>query len=147
MTVDTSLTFAARRNIPVRYNRELVSKTLQAMRRVEEIRQKREHRFYKHRMYGNKARSLEEDRKLVEENQHLLPPEERYAYKEHVEDMEIDEDILNQHVEEEVSVLDFEEEEDEEKIEEPVIKSRLPIAMQKNKNKTKMLVTGGVEKD
>lgn len=67
----------ARRNIPVRYNRELVARTLEAMTRIEEIRSRRERRFYAERMKGNKARQLEADRKLVRENQHLLPVEER----------------------------------------------------------------------
>ena len=77
MTVDSTLTFAQRRNIPVRYNRETVARTLEAMTRIEEIRSRREMRHYKERMRGNKARQLEADRKLVEENQHLLPVEER----------------------------------------------------------------------
>lgn len=77
MLVDTTLTFAARRNVPIRYNRDLVTKTLSAMERVEEIRRKRERRFYRERMRGNRKRALEADRKLVAENQHLLPPEER----------------------------------------------------------------------
>lgn len=73
MVVDSTLTFAARRNIPVRYNRELVEKTLKAMERVSEIRQKRERVFYKKRMAGNKEREREANRKLVAENEHLLP--------------------------------------------------------------------------
>ena len=70
MTVDSTLAFQQRRNIPVRYNRELVSKTLQAMSRVSEIRDRRERQFYKNRMKGNKERQMEADRKLVAENQH-----------------------------------------------------------------------------
>ncbi|KAK5707943.1 ATPase-activating ribosome biosynthesis protein [Elasticomyces elasticus] len=77
MTVDSTLQFAQRRNIPVRYNRELVATTLQAMQRVSEIRSRRERQFYKNRMRGNKAKQLEADRKLVAENQHLLPPQYR----------------------------------------------------------------------
>jgi large subunit ribosomal protein L24e len=73
MVVDSTLTFAARRNVPVRYNRELVEKTLKAMQRVSEIRQKRERVFYKKRMAGNKEREREANRKLVAENEHLLP--------------------------------------------------------------------------
>jgi large subunit ribosomal protein L24e len=73
MIVDSTLTFAARRNVPVRYNRELVEKTLKAMERVSEIRQKRERVFYKKRMAGNKEREKEANRKLVAENEHLLP--------------------------------------------------------------------------
>ena len=75
MIVDSTLTFAARRNVPVRYNRDLVATTLQAMERVGEIRTKRERAFYKKRMAGNKERQKEADRKLVAENEHLLPRE------------------------------------------------------------------------
>lgn len=70
--MDSTLTFAARRNVPVRYNRELVATTLKAMSRIEEIRQKRERAFYKNRMRGNKERELALDRKLVEQNPELL---------------------------------------------------------------------------
>ncbi|KAK9240451.1 ribosomal protein L24e-domain-containing protein [Lipomyces kononenkoae] len=72
MVVDSTLTFAARRNVPVRYNRELVAVTLKAMQRVAEIRTKRERAFYKNRMRGNRAKQREEDRKLVAENEELL---------------------------------------------------------------------------
>ncbi|SGZ49931.1 CIC11C00000005105 [Sungouiella intermedia] len=72
LVVDSTLTFAARRNVPVRYNRELVATTLKAMSRIEEIRQKRERAFYKNRMRGNKERQMAADRKLVEENPELL---------------------------------------------------------------------------
>lgn len=73
MIVDSTLTFAARRNIPVRYNRDLVATTLQAMERVSEIRAKRERVFYKNRMAGNKEREKAANKKLVAENEHLLP--------------------------------------------------------------------------
>ena len=43
------------------------------MQRVSEIRQRRERVFYKKRMEGNKEREKLRDRKLVEENAHLLP--------------------------------------------------------------------------
>ena len=73
MTVDTTLQFAARRNVPVRYDRNLVSTTLKAMQRVSEIRAKREAVFFKKRMAGNKERARAANRKLVAENEHLLP--------------------------------------------------------------------------
>ncbi|KAG6137910.1 hypothetical protein E4U24_005974 [Claviceps purpurea] len=73
MTVDSTLLFGARRNEPVRYNRNLMEKTIQAMARVSEIRARRERAFYKKRMVGKKARELAQARKLVAENQHLLP--------------------------------------------------------------------------
>ncbi|KAH8673628.1 ribosomal protein L24e-domain-containing protein [Xylariales sp. PMI_506] len=73
MTVDSTLQFAARRNVPTRYNRDLVQKVLKAMERIEEIRQKRERVFYKKRMMGKRARELADARKLVDSHSHLLP--------------------------------------------------------------------------
>ena len=72
LAVDSTLTFAQRRNVPVRYNRELVATTLKAMARIEEIRTKRERAFYKNRMKGNKERDFLRDKKLVESNPELL---------------------------------------------------------------------------
>jgi len=97
MVVDTTLTFAARRHVPTRYSRDLVAKTLTAMRRVEEIKARRGRVFYKNRMAGNKQREREANKKLVEENQHLLPKEMRTpaveAENEEVEKMAVDEVI------------------------------------------------------
>ncbi|KAI0024743.1 ribosome biogenesis protein RLP24 [Xylariomycetidae sp. FL0641] len=73
MTVDSTLQFAARRNVPVRYDRDLVNKTLEAMRRVAEIRQRRERVWYRRRVAGKRARELAADRKLVQTHAHLLP--------------------------------------------------------------------------
>ncbi|KAH8595561.1 60S ribosomal protein L24 [Bisporella sp. PMI_857] len=73
MVVDSTLQFAQRRNIPVRSNRELTAKVLTSMKRIAEIRQKRERVFYKKRMAGNRERQRAADRKLVAENEHLLP--------------------------------------------------------------------------
>ena len=73
MVVDSTLTFAARRNVPVRYDRNLVATTLKAMQRVSDIRAKRERVFYKKRMAGNKEKEKAANRKLVAENEHLLP--------------------------------------------------------------------------
>lgn len=73
MTVDATLQFAARRNVPVRYDRNLVSTTLRAMKRVSEIRARREKVFFKNRMASNKERVRAANRKLVAENEHLLP--------------------------------------------------------------------------
>lgn len=90
MTVDSTLTFAARRNVPMRYNREHIQTTLKAIDRVTEIRARRERQFYKRRMAGNKLRQLEADKKLVAENQHLLPPQHRDKVEKN--DMELQEE-------------------------------------------------------
>ena len=98
--MDSTLQFAARRSVPTRYDRAHVAKTLTAMERVAEIRARRERAFYKRRMAGNKAAQREADRKLVEENQHLLPRErasEKRAREEREGGMEVEtreEDML-----------------------------------------------------
>ncbi|KAM0802178.1 ribosomal protein L24e-domain-containing protein [Usnea florida] len=92
MTVDTTLQFAARRNIPVRYDRDLVSTTLRAMQRISEIKARREKVFFKNRMAGNKEKVRAANRKLVAENEHLLPRQrasERIAAEVEVEAMEV----------------------------------------------------------
>lgn len=66
---------------------------MSAMERVGEIRAKRERQFYKGRMAGNKERALEADRKLVEENQHLLPVELRDEAQKMVEDEKMDVEV------------------------------------------------------
>ena len=46
---DTTFEFEKRRNVPVRYDRELMQTTLTAMKRVKEIRERREKQFYLNR--------------------------------------------------------------------------------------------------
>ncbi|KAI9827974.1 MAG: ATPase-activating ribosome biosynthesis protein [Phylliscum demangeonii] len=79
LVVDPVLQFGGNPNIPVRYNRDRIALTLSAMQRVAEIRERREKVFYLRRMAGNKERQRAANRKLVAENQHLLPPEARLA--------------------------------------------------------------------
>ena len=125
--MDTTLQFAQRRNVPVRYNREHVETTLKAMERIAEIRARRERAFYKKRMAGNKARQRELDRKLVEENPHLLPRErasERIA-REAVERAREVEELGVEAIEEEKEVT--------------------PLLAKKQRITQKLLVNGGVE--
>ncbi|KAG2031029.1 ribosomal protein L24e-domain-containing protein [Suillus americanus] len=50
MTIDSTIDFEKRRNVPVRYDRELINTTINAMKRVGQIKQRREHAFWKQRM-------------------------------------------------------------------------------------------------
>lgn len=50
MTIDSTFEFEKKRNVPVRYDRELMEKTVRAMKRVEEIRRKREKAFFVQRI-------------------------------------------------------------------------------------------------
>ncbi|KAJ9637369.1 ATPase-activating ribosome biosynthesis protein [Coniosporium tulheliwenetii] len=130
MVVDSTLTFASRRNIPVRYNRDHIATTLKVMQRVAEVRARRERQFYRNRMAGNRAAQRAADRKLVEENQHLLPPEEREAVAKYLEEEE-----------REVDLLDGERETmagEEETLEAPKVKT-------KARRRQRLVVGGGVE--
>ena len=55
MTNDSVLEFEQRRNVPTRYNRDLMVKTIQAMKRVGEIKQARVERAFKARMDAHKG--------------------------------------------------------------------------------------------
>jgi len=89
-------------------------------------------------MRGNKQRQREEDRKLVEENQHLLPPSERFA-KEEVEAEEmVDVEKVREKVEKRRKEIEMDESELESDLEETLPKM-------KSKRKLKMKVGGGVE--
>lgn len=125
MVVDSTLSFNARRHVPVRYNRELVGQTLEAMSRIEEIRVKRERAFYRNRMKGNKERQRQQDLKLVEDNEVLLKERDvelrRAAEREGAAAMEEDS------MDEDVSEMEVSDEEVEE-----------PVALKvKNKKKSK----------
>lgn len=54
MTIDATFEFEKRRNIPVRYDRELMVTTVKAMKRVDEIRARRERIFYRTRMQSKR---------------------------------------------------------------------------------------------
>ena len=49
LAVDPSFEFEKRRNVPVIYNRQTWSKTVQAMQRIEEIKTKRQNHYLKNR--------------------------------------------------------------------------------------------------
>ncbi|KAL6949862.1 ATPase-activating ribosome biosynthesis protein [Hanseniaspora vineae] len=131
LAVDSTLTFAQRRNIPVRYNRELVATTLKAMSRIEEIRQKRERAFYKNRMKGNKETDFLRDLELVNNNPELLKMREVELRKQ--AEREARKAEMEDEIDMESETEDMEVEEEEEEAEEPV-----KIAL-KNKKRTKKI--------
>ena len=114
LAVDSTLTFAQRRNVPVRYNRELAATTLKAMSRIEEIRQKRERAFYKNRMKGNSERDFLRDKKLVETNPELLRLREVEIANRLAKEQAAAEEVSEEESEEEEDMeVDSEEEEEE----------------------------------
>ncbi|KAM7316104.1 probable ribosome biogenesis protein RLP24 [Alexandromys fortis] len=72
LTVDNSFEFQKRRNEPVKYQRELWNKTIDAMKRVKEIKQKRQAKFIRNRLKKNKEPQKVQDIKEVKQNIHLI---------------------------------------------------------------------------
>ncbi|XP_041031246.1 probable ribosome biogenesis protein RLP24 [Carcharodon carcharias] len=72
LTVDNSFEFEKRRNMPVKYQRELWSKSVVAMQKVEEIKQKRQARFIMNRLKKSKELQTKADIKEVKQNIHLI---------------------------------------------------------------------------
>ncbi|XP_038072832.1 probable ribosome biogenesis protein RLP24 [Patiria miniata] len=72
LAVDNSLEFEKRRNVPVKYSRELWKKTILAMARVEEIKKKRQDQFIINRLKKGKTLRKERDIKEVKESIHLI---------------------------------------------------------------------------
>jgi len=69
MTVDSTFDFERLRHRPIKYDRELVKKTVRTMERVQTIKEAREKRFWDKRMEPNK--SIQEERDVVEVKQGL----------------------------------------------------------------------------
>ncbi|KAI1286936.1 putative ribosome biogenesis protein RLP24 [Halotydeus destructor] len=64
LTVDPTFEFEKRRNVPVKYSRKLWEETMSAIKRVEEIKQKRVAAFMMHRF--KKANEIERQRDVKE---------------------------------------------------------------------------------
>jgi len=84
MVIDSTIDFEKRRNVPVRYDRELMQTTIHAMKRVAEVKKRREHAFWKNRMATSREKlkahrkKLSESRtsvRLLEPVADQLPPE------------------------------------------------------------------------
>lgn len=73
-TQDSTFDFEKRRNRPVKYDRELVGKTLQAMQKIKAIQQRREEVFYKNRMRAAKLKEKEALRVEIKDSIELLAP-------------------------------------------------------------------------
>ena len=74
MAVDRTFEFEKRRNRPVKYDRDLMGKTIVAIQRVEEIKNRREERFFADRMKDAKAEKKKQARVEIEKSIDLLAP-------------------------------------------------------------------------
>eukprot|EP01054_Gregarina_sp_Poly1_P005640 Gregarina_sp_Poly_1__5639@NODE_2974_length_1488_cov_157_254046_g1878_i0_p2_GENE_NODE_2974_length_1488_cov_157_254046_g1878_i0NODE_2974_length_1488_cov_157_254046_g1878_i0_p2_ORF_typecomplete_len167_score20_34Ribosomal_L24e/PF01246_20/4_5e26Ribosomal_L24e/PF01246_20/9_1e03DSBA/PF01323_20/0_051YHS/PF04945_13/0_13DUF2175/PF09943_9/0_19DUF2175/PF09943_9/2e02DUF702/PF05142_12/0_72DUF702/PF05142_12/4_4e03_NODE_2974_length_1488_cov_157_254046_g1878_i09311431 len=65
MNIDSVFQFEKRRNTPLKYNRELYIKTIQAMKRIAAIKEKRKLRFYQMRLRAAQERHLNKDKAIL----------------------------------------------------------------------------------
>lgn len=72
MTVDSTFDFEQRRNTPIRYNRETVVETIQAMKKISEIREARQKRFWENRVRKAQDRHKDANVREIEKNLHLI---------------------------------------------------------------------------
>ncbi|CAM9135659.1 unnamed protein product [Chrysoparadoxa australica] len=74
MAVDTTFDFEKRRNRPVKYDRELMGKTLMAMKKVQEVKGAREARFHQLRHKDAKSKEKAAIKAEIQQNIELMVP-------------------------------------------------------------------------
>ncbi|KAL7542455.1 hypothetical protein ACHAXR_012367 [Thalassiosira sp. AJA248-18] len=74
LAVDSTFEFEKRRNRPVKYDRNLMGKTIMAMQRVQSIKERREERFHANRMKDAKGEKVMQARVEIEKHAELLAP-------------------------------------------------------------------------
>lgn len=74
MAVDSTFEFEKRRNRPVKYDRDLMGQTLQAMQKVKEIQTAREERYFASRMKDAAVEKKKQARVEIEKSIELLAP-------------------------------------------------------------------------
>ena len=84
MTIDSTLEFEKRRNIPIKYDRNLMQTTIKAMKRVHAIKAKRERVFYKNRVMEKRQKDLQLSIDQLQKDIDLIDtPELKQLAKEH----------------------------------------------------------------
>lgn len=72
MTVDASFEFEKKRNAPVKYDRQLWSDTVKAIKRIEQIKQKRQANYVMKRLRRGRVFERERDLKEVKRDLALI---------------------------------------------------------------------------
>ncbi|EDS28726.1 ribosome biogenesis protein RLP24 [Culex quinquefasciatus] len=72
LTIDPAFEFEKRRNVPVKYNRELWSKTIDAIKKITEIRERRERHFVMERLRKARDHEIHNDIVDVQKNISLI---------------------------------------------------------------------------
>lgn len=69
LAIDPSFEFEKRRNIPIKYDRQTWNKAIEAMKKIEKIKQKRQNTYIMQRL--RKGRQLENERDIKEVHRDL----------------------------------------------------------------------------
>lgn len=72
LTVDPAFEFEKRRNVPTKYNRELWTKTVEAVKKIKDIRERRERHFVMERLRKGTDVEIEMDVRDVQKNIALI---------------------------------------------------------------------------
>ncbi|KAG8914424.1 ATPase-activating ribosome biosynthesis protein [Tulasnella sp. 408] len=118
MTIDSTFEFEKRRNIPVRYNRDLVQTTVKAMQRIGEIQARREKAFFNNRM--SVAR---EKLRLVRAKKRAARKAKDEAYEEYIKKRDAEMELEDQEVQVDVDLVQPETVEVMEKVKEKITAS------------------------
>ena len=107
LSIDPSFEFEKRRNVPVKYNREVWQKTLDAIKKVTQIKERRQDNFVMQRLRKGREIEIEMDVKDVQRNISLIRSpavglKERRAKEEAEEAALMEEDLP----EEEITYVD-----------------------------------------
>jgi large subunit ribosomal protein L24e len=114
LTMDSTFDFEVKRNVPVKYDRELYQNAIKAMKRIQEIQKLRQQAFYFNRMKPTLKTKKMFLHRIVDKGEHLLVSA---VAKKKAANM----------------IVEPVEEVEEEKIEEPKFKT--PIKTRKNRKK------------
>jgi large subunit ribosomal protein L24e len=72
MLFDSTLEFEQRRDVPLRYNRETYVKTIMAIQRIENIKERREQTFWENRMKAAKEKNKDALERELAKHIHLV---------------------------------------------------------------------------
>ncbi|KAG5683146.1 hypothetical protein PVAND_012444 [Polypedilum vanderplanki] len=92
LTIDPCFEFEKRRNVPVKYDRELWTKTIDAIKKINEIKERRERHFVMERLRKGTQREIHNDIRDVQKNLSLIRAPEGIRKKDTEDEMKMEED-------------------------------------------------------
>jgi large subunit ribosomal protein L24e len=88
LTVDPCFEFEKRRNVPVKYDREMWTKTIDAIKRINEIKERRERHYVMERLRKGTQREIHNDIRDVQKNISLIRAPEGIRKKDREEEQD-----------------------------------------------------------